>query len=56
MSSDSLTRTAGTDVKTSATPDVEKPTVDQVIEDVRRDSRREADQYLKDSSVPHGGE
>jgi hypothetical protein len=38
------------------TPQVEAPTMKQVLDNVREDSRRDAEQYLEDSTVPHGGE
>jgi hypothetical protein len=42
--------------RVSETPQVETPTIKQVLDSVRKDSRRDAEQYLEESTVPHGGE
>jgi hypothetical protein len=55
MSCDSLSGKTDLEVQ-SATVEVEAPTVEQVVENVRRDSRENAEQFLNESSVPHGGE
>ena len=56
MSSETITRetVAPQKVTEKATPD--ETHLGQVIQNVRRDSRDQAGEYLNESTVPHGGE
>ncbi|MFV2068842.1 MAG: hypothetical protein ACC645_17895 [Pirellulales bacterium] len=56
MSSETIT--GETKARNEATDQVAsvKPQLDRVLDQVRRDSGHEADEYLNESTVPHGGE
>jgi hypothetical protein len=55
MSCESITRQVEAPVQ--ADPQSTKPVeIEQVVEVVRRDSHADAEQYLDETEVPHGGE
>ena len=56
MSSEAITREAKAqkDATEQVTP--VKAQLDRVLNQVRRDSRDDAGEYLNESTVPHGGE
>jgi hypothetical protein len=55
MSSESITRQIET--ASEVADQVEsKPQLEEVLDQVRRDSRDAAGEYLNESTVPHGGE
>jgi hypothetical protein len=55
MSSELITRQAET-ASEAADRVAPKPRLAEVLDQVRRDSREAADEYLNESTVPHGGE